>query len=133
MTTETMMSKPEGDVTAAEQTRSGRYFRPHVDIVEKADELLLMADVPGTTGDAIDIHFEEGELALHAKVESRQDSEQRFLHREYGVGDYYRTFQIGETIDAAKITAEFSNGVLTLRLPKAESLKSRKIAVGVKA
>jgi HSP20 family protein len=132
MTTETVMNKPEGNAMSAEQTRSGQYFRPHVDIVERADELLLMADVPGTSGDSIDIHFEEGELALHAKVAPRQDAEQRFLHQEYGVGDYYRTFQISEMIDAAKISAEFSDGVLTLRLPKAESLKARKIAVGVK-
>jgi len=48
---------------------------------------------------------------------------------EYGVGDFYRSFQIGEGIDQSKIEAEVKNGVLKLRLPKAEALKPRKIKV----
>jgi HSP20 family protein len=132
MNTETVMSKPEGGTATAEYTRSGRVFRPNVDIVEKADELLLYADLPGADGNSIDIDFEEGELRLHAKVQPRQDPEQQYLHQEYGIGDFYRTFQISEMIDASKISAEFTDGVLTLHLPKAESLKPRKIAVGVK-
>ena len=132
MNTETVMSKPEGGTATAEHTRSGRFFRPNVDIVEKADELLLLADVPGADGDAIDIKFEDGELTLHAKVEPRQSSDQPYLYQDYGVGDFYRTFQISEMIDASKISAEFGNGVLTLHLPKAESVKPRKIEVAVK-
>jgi HSP20 family protein len=133
MTSETAMNKPEGGTAAPEFTRSGRFFRPNVDIVEKADELLLFADLPGADGNSIDIHFEEGELTLHAKVEPRQGPHQGYLYQEYGVGDFYRTFQISEMIDAGKISAEYGNGVLTLHLPKAESLKPRKIAVGMKS
>ena len=51
------------------------------------------------------------------------------LLNEYEVGDFFRAFQIGETIDASKISAEFKNGVLTVRLPKVEAVKPRKIAV----
>jgi HSP20 family protein len=132
MNTEAVMNKLEGGAATAEHTRSGRFFRPNVDIVEKADELLLFADVPGAKSNAIDIKFEDGELTLHAKVDPRQNPDQAYLHQEYGVGDFYRTFQISEMIDASKISAEFSSGVLTLHLPKAESVKPRKIAVGVK-
>lgn len=132
MNTENVMSKPEGGTATAEHTRSGRFFRPNVDILEKAEELLLLADVPGAGGDDIDIKFEDGELTLHAKVETRQPFDRPYLHQEYGIGDFYRTFQISEAIDASKISAEFGNGVLTLHLPKAESIKPRKIAVGVK-
>ena len=56
----------------------------------------------------------------------------RCLLREYGVGDYYRSFQVSEAIDAGKISAEYADGVLTLHLPKAEAVKPRKIAVSVK-
>lgn len=133
MNTETVVNKAEGGATTAEHTRSGRCFRPNVDILEKADELLLLADVPGASGgDAIDIKFEEGELTLRGKVEPRQGPDQQYLYQEYGVGDFYRTFQISESIDASKISAEYGNGVLTLHLPKAESVKPRKIAVAVK-
>ena len=130
MNTEAVMNKPEGGAATAERTRSGRFFRPNVDIVERNDELLLLADVPGANSDSIDIQFEDGELTLHAKVEPRQGPDQTYLYQEYGVGDFYRTFQISEMIDASKISAEFNNGVLTLHLPKAESVKPRKIAVG---
>ena len=90
MNTETVLSKSEGGTATAEHTRSGRVFRPNVDIVEKNDELLLYADLPGADGDSIDINFEEGELSLHAKVQPRQDPDQQYPHQEYGIGDFYR-------------------------------------------
>lgn len=117
------------EVTRAEHTRSGRYYRPNVDILEMADELVVLADVPGAAGDQVDIQFEDGELTIHAKVEPRQDEDTAYVLREYGVGDYYRTFRISEAIDSSKISAECADGVLTLHLPKAEEAKPRKIAV----
>ena len=129
MTTETVVNKLSGAVTAAEHTRSGHCYRPNVDIVEQAEELLVLADLPGAKKDQIDIKFEKGTLTLHAVVPDRQGKDQRYLLHEYGVGDYYRTFQVSEAIDASRITAEFSDGVLTLHLPKAESIKPRKISV----
>ena len=127
--TNSVPQSPAEEVTPAEHTRSGRYYRPNVDILEQADELIVLADMPGASGDAIDIHFEDGNLTIHAKVEARQDEKTEYLVREYGVGDFYRTFRISEAIDASKITAEYADGVLTLHLPKAEEAKPRKIAV----
>ena len=51
--------------------------------------------------------------------------------QEYGVGDYFRTFQVSEAVNAAKISAQYADGVLTLHLPKVEAVKPRKIAVNV--
>jgi HSP20 family protein len=117
------------EATGAEHTRSGRCYRPHVDILEQADELLVLADVPGAKGDQIDVKFEHGTLTIHAPVEPRQDEDREFLLREYGVGDYWRTFRISEAIDASRITADYADGMLTLHLPKAEAVKPRKISV----
>lgn len=114
--------------TTAEQTRSGTFYRPNVDILERGEELLVVADVPGAAGEDVDIRFEEGNLTIHARVKSRPGPAE-YLLQEYGVGDYWRTFQISEAIDASKITAEFANGVLTLHLPKSEALKPRKIEI----
>jgi len=127
------LGKPAVDqVNSAERTRSGYCFRPNVDILEQADELIVLADVPGAAGDKIEVDFEDGTLTIRAPVEPRQDADTKYLLREYGVGDYHRTFHVSEAIDADKITAQCTDGVLTLRLPKSEAAKPRKIAVEAK-
>jgi len=126
---DTLTKAPADEATGVEQTRCGRHFRPNVDILEKDDELLLLADMPGARGDRIDIQFEDGTLTIHAEVDARQGDATEYLASEYEVGDYYRTFQVSESIDASKINAEYSDGVLTLHLPKSEASKPRKIAV----
>jgi HSP20 family protein len=52
-----------------------------------------------------------------------------FLLCEYGIGNFYRTFRVSEQVDPDRIHAEYSNGVLTLHLPKAESARPRRIPV----
>jgi HSP20 family protein len=116
----------------AERTRCGHCFRPNVDIVEQKDELLVVADVPGAKSDTIDVKFEDGTLEIQAAVSPRGCDGHECLLHEYNVGDYYRSFQVSEAIDASKISAQYADGVLTLRLPKAEAAKPRKIAVAAK-
>lgn len=120
---------PAEELSSAERTRSGTCYRPNVDILERAEELVVLADIPGASADDVDVNFEDGTLSIYARVEPRQPAETEYLVREYGVGDYYRTFRVSEAIDASKIAAEFADGVLTLHLPKAEAAKPRKIAV----
>jgi HSP20 family protein len=114
--------------SGVEGTHQGPCFVPAVDIIEKADELLLVADVPGALVDRIDVRYEDGELTLHAPAVVRRPPG-RFWLEEYQVGDYYRSFRIGQSIDASRINAECVDGVLTLHLPKVESVKPRRIAV----
>ena len=129
MATETAMEKREGQVVQPEMTRGGPTYRPNVDIIEKDDELLLLADLPGTKADSIDIDYERGELSIYARIEPRQSPKAIYLLREYGVGDFHRTFRVGEAIDVNRIEAEVKNGVLTLHLPKVEAARPRKIKV----
>jgi len=103
-------------------------FVPQIDIWEDDDELVLSADLPGVTADNVDIQFENRELTIRGKVCPRYDNV-KLLYSEYGIGDFYRTFKIGEAIDIAEISAEMSDGVLMLHLPKSEKLKPRRIAV----
>lgn len=114
-----------------ELTRAQALYRPNVDIVEGADELLVYADMPGTDPANIDIQFENGTLTISGTVPQRQTGETRFLLREYGVGNFRRTFEVSEAVNASAITAEYSNGVLVLHLPKVEAVKPRKIEVRV--
>lgn len=120
---------PQNVVATPEPTRSGRTYVPAVDIIEKADEFLLFADVPGATGDRIDVNYENGLLTIHADIDPAPRCREGCLLREYGVGDFDRSFRIGEGIDSNAITAEVRHGVLTLRLPKVESVKPRRITV----
>ena len=129
---ESTITKPEAEQVTTERTRSGCCYRPNVDIIEQKDELLVLADMPGAKNDTIDVNFEDGELEIYAAVGPRQDDGQRYLLHEYNVGDFYRSFRVSEAIDAGKISAQYADGVLTLRLPKAEAAKPRKIAVAVK-
>jgi HSP20 family protein len=117
-------------LSQAGQTRNGNTYRPHVDILETAEGLTLMVDVPGANADAIDVQFEQGTLTIHAKVTPRAFPEGgKMVLEEFGVGDFYRTFQVSEQIDATKIAASYMNGVLRLDLPKIEAVKPRRISV----
>lgn len=113
----------------AENARQTQTFVPHVDILENPNELLVLADLPGVEPDQLDIQFEDGTLTLHGKVKPRGPEDGHYLMHEYGIGDFYRSFRINEEIDVDGIAAELSAGVLTLRLPKSEAAKPRKIAV----
>lgn len=109
------VSQP-ADVNAA-STRAREVPLP-VDIYEGADELLLLADLPGVEPDGLSVSFEASEL----KIEGRR-----------GTGDsasvYCRTFRVSEQIDPNGISAELAAGVLKLRLAKAAHTKPRKIEV----
>jgi HSP20 family protein len=128
MTTEATLQK-EAHEADVETTRNGHVYRPNVDILEMPDELLLVADLPGALGSEIDIQFEDGELSVRAPVQERQADGVRYLLREFGVGEFFRTFRVSEQIDASRIAAEFAEGVLTLHLPKVATVKPRKITV----
>ncbi len=130
MTAGTAMDKRENDVVVPERTRGGRMYTPVVDIHENREELVLSADMPGAGPEDIDVQYEQGELSMRARVKPRKPNDSNsYLLREYGVGDYFRSFKLDETIDNAKIRAELNNGVLTVHLPKSEAAKPRKVAV----
>jgi HSP20 family molecular chaperone IbpA len=113
----------------ADRSKHDPRFRCAVDIVEQADELVLYADVPGSSAEEIEVNLEEGILSISAAVKSRNLEGSRLLSQEYAVGGFSRSFRISETIDPAGIRAEYSNGVLKVHLPKVATAKPRKISV----
>lgn len=126
MTTEATVATTERQT---QRPVSTQVYRPYVTIAERADELLIAAEMPGATAENIDVHFEDGQLNIHARVAPRAADGQRFLLQEYGVGDFYRTFRVGDQVDPTRMGAEYRDGVLTLRLPKIEAAKPRKVNV----
>ncbi len=119
---------PTSGVLMPERTRGGVAYTPPVDILETDEELIIYADMPGLEPEKIDIRFENGELTVHGRVDE-PDADRDYLFREYGVGDYVRTFVVYEDVDAEKIHAEYRDGVLTVHLPKVAEAKPRRIPV----
>ena len=120
---------PGGEVARTEPTRSMPYYRPNVDIIEREDRLDMRVDLPGSNSEDIQINFDRSNLTIHAKVQQRQPDGTNFLLREYGIADFYRSFQVGETMDTTRIDAKYDNGVLRLSIPKKEEARARKIEV----
>jgi HSP20 family protein len=116
---------PQGSI---ESTRGSQYFVPSVDIYETAEELVLSADMPGISSQDVDLRFENGELIVQGRLPNRERKGNQLL-TEYEEGDFYRVFQVHESIDSTRIEAECKNGVLTVHLPKEEKVKPRKVAV----
>ena len=129
MTAGELEAKPKQKVERRETRRPGTYFQPPVDILETPDELVVVADMPDVPPDAVDIDLKGDELSIEGRV-AREDYEGlKPLYVEYGIGGYYRNFALGEMIDRAGIKAQLKNGVLVLKLPKAEAARPRRIAV----
>ncbi len=113
--------------TAAAKAYHRRAAAPSVDVFENADELLIVADVPGVPNDGIDLQVQNDTLTLTARRPAPADSPA--LVREYEETDFVATFRIPAGIDTAAIAAETKNGTLVVRLPKATAAKARKIVV----
>jgi len=103
-------------------------FAPRVDIVETNDGFRMYAQMPGVKAEDVSLHCKDGELVLHGRCWPRNTGK-RYLHQEYGIGDFYRTFALNDQIDYAKIDAKMENGVLIIALPKREAAKPKRIAV----
>jgi HSP20 family protein len=114
--------------TEAESTRNVPLYVPAVDIYESEEALVLLADMPGVGTESVTIDVRDNQLTIRGTV-ALEETKERALAQEYGVGDYYRQFALGRTIDQSKIEATMKDGVLTLKLPKAGASKPRTITV----
>jgi HSP20 family protein len=121
--------KDRPEATEPQPTRGGYYFSPRVDIFETDKELTLLAELPGVRSEDVELNYEKGELRLHGRVRPEQHDKKKVLAREYEEGDFYRAFNISESINAAGISAECKNGLLTVHLPKVEAARPRQISV----
>ena len=104
------------------------YLTPLANILETKDGYVLEAEMPGVNKDGLDITVENGQLTIVGR-RAAKEPRGRELYRESRAFDYRRTFELDPSIDTARVSARLDQGVLTLQLPKAESVKPRKIAV----
>ena len=93
---------------------------PAVDIYETTSELMVIANLPGVEGSGLQLEISRGVLTLEGEIQVGEEEQQR---------GYYRQFQVSEQINTDVADASLRDGVLTLRLPKIEAAKPKKIAV----
>ena len=108
---------------------------PPVDIFQTGDhELVLKAELPDMTREDIDITVENFVLTIKGEKKlSSELKEEQFHHVERRYGAFSRSFSLPRTVDGSKVSAEYRNGVLTVRLPLREEAKPRQIKVEVAA
>jgi HSP20 family protein len=108
---------------------------PPVDIYESDDhQLVLSAELPDMSRENIDITVENFVLTIKGEKKFVGEvKEERVHHIERRYGTFSRSFTLPQTVDAEKVSAEYKNGVLTVRLPLREEAKPRQIKVDVAA
>ncbi len=105
-----------------------RYVTPRVNILETPAGYTLEAELPGVNKDGLEVSLENNELTIIGRrADAKAPGES--VYRESSPYDFRRVFVLDPVIDAGKIEAKVEQGVLTLRLPKVEKAKPRKIEV----
>lgn len=114
-----------GDSAAAE-------WVPVVDVLEDADAIRIVAEVPGVSPDDVKISHENNVLTIHGTKQRVAEERTERVHRyERTSGAFQRTFTLLATVDANAIKARYEHGVLTVTLPKVEKARPRQIQVHV--
>lgn len=105
-------------------------FRPAVDIVEDKDAFVVRAELPGVAKENITVEVKENHLVLSGKKESVELGEEgKHRHHESRHGSFSRTFELPRNVKADAIEAAFKDGVLTLRIPKADEAKPKAVEI----
>ena len=103
---------------------------PAVDVRESEDGYVMEAELPGLTDKDVELKIEDNILTLSSrKDEATEEDKDGYLIRERRSAEFCRTFVLPKDVDRDKIKAEFKNGLLTVRVPKAPEAKPRKIDV----
>ncbi len=108
-------------------------IRPRVNIEETKEAYIVTAELPGLKKSDVKITFQDNQLTLSGEKKEDADVQERTFHRyERQFGSFSRTFSIPNLIQADKISAAMEDGVLEIKLPKAEEAKPREIKIEVK-
>jgi len=105
-------------------------WAPSVDIYENKDQIVLEAELPGMKQEDFDLSIENSVITLRGERKFEKTDETDNYHRvERSYGSFTRSFTLPQTVSAEGATAEYSNGVLRVTLPKREETKARRIEV----
>ena len=112
-------------------------YAPAVDVVEHKDSYELVMDLPGKTQDDVELSVKENTLTIASKEtvpaekgkNNENEDESRFLIKERNTASFCRTFTLPRNADTQQISAQFKNGVLTIKIPCKAELAEHKIQI----
>ena len=103
-----------------------------LDVIQKKDEIVVKASVPGIDTDTMDVAIEDNLLTIKAERKPETlGSDESYLVRERPYGTFYRALRLPESVDCNKVRSGYENGVLSIVLPKTEEKKRKQIQVKV--
>ncbi|NMG45116.1 Hsp20 family protein [Aromatoleum toluvorans] len=114
-----------------ETPASDMALMPPVDVIEDAGGITLYADLPGVPKDRLSLLVEGDTLTIEGEVSLVAPEGMESVHAEVSLPRYRRVFKLSKELDANKVSAEFNQGALKLRIPKAEHAQPRKIEIAV--
>lgn len=118
-------------VKNAQPSRPEPSLLPPVDVLEDTTGITLYADLPGVPKDKLHLRVEGDQLAIEADLGLAVPEGMAAGHAEVSLSRYRRTFTLSKELNADAVSAELSQGVLRVRIPKAEHAQPRKINVQV--
>lgn len=103
---------------------------PPIDVVDRENEVILRAEVPGVTKENLDISISDNVVTIRGHSEhEEEEKKENYYCREMSYGEFSRSITLPETVDSEKATARMKEGVLEMTLPKIEGAKRRSIKV----
>lgn len=115
--------------TERREDRHDIAMTPPVDVVEDASAITLLADLPGVSRDKLNVQFETDSLTIEGEVSLDLPEGMESSIAEVRLPRYRRVFSLSRELDPENTSAEFKNGVLKLRIPKAAHVQPRRIEV----
>ncbi|MBB1502266.1 Hsp20/alpha crystallin family protein [Propioniciclava sp. MC1683] len=119
----------EMDRLLGDVTRTPASVAMPMDLYRTGDDFVAHIDLPGVDPDSIDIDMDGATVTIRAERKTPVDGDAQWLVRERAAGTFARQLTLGRGLATDRISADYSDGVLTLTIPVAETAKPRKIAV----
>lgn len=129
MTDEKAMVKVEEKSSWDAAFENESWVAPKTNISETNDNYFLTADMPGVSKKNVKIEMEKGSLLVMGRIDYETISNRKYVLQENEVGNYYRKFNISDSVNSNKIEAQFENGQLVITLPKHERVKPKNIVI----
>lgn len=129
MTETKALTKVEEKRSWEEALEKESWVAPLIDIYETNEDYHLVANMPGVAKEDVKVKLEDGDLVIMGRTNFLGELKQKFLMKEIDSSNYYRKFNLSDSVDEKRIDANLENGRLYVHLPKVERVKPKTIDI----